>query len=98
EERPHRAVLADDAVEAEPDLQLRAQLGVLLLQPSLVDRLPEPARDLRQLERLDQEIDRAQPDRLDRFFDTPEPGDDDGADRRIALDRVAEHLHAVTVG
>ncbi len=64
-------------------MQLRAQLGVLRAQPPLVDRRPcSMRRELRELERLDQEVDGAALDRRDRLVDAAEAGDDDAADRR----------------
>ena len=89
EHRPHRAVTPDDVVEAETVAQLRAQLGVLLLQPALLDRLLQAARNLRELERLDQEVHGAEPNRVDRFLHAAEAGDDDGADGRVAFERLA---------
>ena len=56
------------------------------------------ARQLRELERLDQEIDGAALDRRDRLLDAAESGDDDGADVRVARQRLVEHFHAVGVG
>ena len=56
------------------------------------------ARELRQLERLDQEVDRAALDRRDRFLDAAEPGDDDAEDAGIAIERRVEDVHAVGVG
>ena len=49
------------------------------------------------LERLDQEIDGAALDRLHRFVDTTESGDDHGTNRREERPRFVEHVHAVGV-
>ena len=86
---------ADDAVEPEAIVQLRAQLGVLLLQPALAERRLQHLRELHQLERLDQEVDGAALDRLHRFVDAAEAGHDDAADVRVAGERLVEHVHAV---
>ena len=89
---------ADDVVEAEAVVQLRAQLGVLLPQPPLLERRAQHPRQLRELKRLDQEIDGAALDRRDRVVDAAEAGDHDGADRRVQRERFVEHVHAVGVG
>ena len=85
-------------VEAETIVQLRAQLRVLLLQPAFVDAGVQHLRELRQLERLDQEVDGAALDGLDRFFDAARTRDDDGANLGIAGERRVEDVHAVGVG
>ena len=56
------------------------------------------ARQLRQLERLDQEVDGAALDRGDRFGDAAEAGHHDRADLRIAIERFVEDRHAVGIG
>ncbi len=56
------------------------------------------AGELRQLERLDQEIDRAALDRGDRFGDTAEAGHHHRANLRVALEGFVEYCHAVGVG
>ena len=94
----HGAVAADEAVEAETAAQLRAQLGVLDPQPLLIDGGLEHARELGQLERLDQEVDGAALHRLNRLGDAAEAGHDDGLDLRVARDRLLEHRHAAGVG
>ena len=83
---------ADDVVEAELAFELRLELGVLFAQPLLVEPGVQHARELRQLERLDQEVDGAALDRRDRFRDAAEAGHDDRADLRVALERLVEHL------
>ncbi len=78
----HRAALADDVVEAVAIAQLRPQFGVLLPQARLVDGGRQHARQLRQLHRLDEEVDGAALDGRHGFFDTAEPGHHDRDDFR----------------
>ncbi len=94
----HRRALADDVVEAVAIAQLRAQFGVLLPQAPLVDAGRQHARQLRQLERLDEEVDGAALDRGDGFLDAAEPGHHDGEDLGVARQRGVEDVHAVGVG
>ena len=56
------------------------------------------ARELRQLERLDQEVDRAALDRRDRFGDAAEAGHHHRTNLRVAIEGFVEYRHAVGVG
>ena len=94
----HRRAPADHAVEAETIVQLRPQLRVFMAQPALADAVVQHLCELHQLERLDQEVDGAVLDRLDRLFDAAEAGDHDRPDLGIARQRCLEDVHAVGVG
>ena len=63
----HDRRAADDAVELEAILQLRAQVGVFGLQPALFDRRVQLVQQLLELERLGDEAFGAQPRDLDGF-------------------------------
>ena len=78
---------ADDAVDAEAILQLRAQVGVLRLQPPLLDRRVQLVQQLFELERLGDESLGAEPRDFDRLADRAEAGDDDGDDLRDSARR-----------
>ena len=54
----HRAALADDAFEAVPLFELRAQVRVLRFQPPLLERRVERVQQLVDLKRLADEIRR----------------------------------------
>ena len=94
----HGAVAADDAVEAEAAAQLRAQLCVLQTQPLLVDRGAYHPCELRELKRLDQEVDGAVFDRLYGLGDPAEARHDDGLDIGIPADGAFQNSHAAGVG
>ena len=55
----HRRALADHVVEPVAIAKLRAQFGVLLPQTRLVDGRRQHARQVGQLDRLDEEVDGA---------------------------------------
>ena len=94
----HRRAAADDVVEAEAVVQLGPQLRVLDAQAPLGDAGVEHVGELTELERLDEEVDGAALDGLDRFLDTAEAGHHDRLDFGVAGERRVEHLHAVGVG
>ena len=98
EHRLHRGALADDVVEAVAIAKLCAQLGVLLAEARLIDRRCQHARQVRELHRLDEEVDRAAFDCGDRILDAAESGHDDGDDFRITGHRRVEDVEAVGVG
>ena len=69
-----------------------------LPQPLLLERGVQHARHLRERKRLDQEIDGAALDRVDRVGDAAKAGDHDGANLRVERQRLVQHVHAVRVG
>jgi hypothetical protein len=97
EDRLHRAALAHDGVEAVAVAQLGAKLGVLLTEAPLLHPGLEDARELRNLERLDEKIGRPSFHGRHRLGDAPETGDHHGQDVGIAGQRRVENLHAVGV-
>ncbi len=98
EDMVHRRAAADDAIEAETIVQPGPQLRVLVPETAFADAGVQHLRQLDELKRLDQEVDGAALDRLDRVLDPAEPGDDDGANLGIAGERRFEDVHAVGVG
>ena len=81
--------------EAEALIELLTQVGVLVLQPPLLERRVQDVQQLLELERLGDEVGGAALDRLDRVLDRPVAGDDDGDDARIALEGGLDDLAAV---
>ena len=76
-------------------LSRAAQLRVLALEPPLADRRLHDLHELDELERLDQEIDRAALQRAHGLIDAPEPGGDDAPHVRVAGERLVEDVEAV---
>jgi hypothetical protein len=98
EQRLHRAVPPDDVLEPELAFELCLQLRVLFPQSLLLEPGLQHAGELRQLERLNQEVHGAPLDRRDRFGDTAEPGHHHRANLRVPLESLVEYCHAVGVG
>ena len=78
--------------------ELRAQVGVLGFQPSLLERRVEHVQQFVDLKRLADEIPRAALDRFDGIFHRAVAGDNDRDDFGIALDGGFEHRGAVDAG
>ena len=94
----HRAALADDAFEAIPLLELRAQVRVLGFQPPLLERRVERVQQLVDLKRLADEVRRAALDRFDGVLHRAVAGDDDRDDVGIARDGGFDDGRAVDAG
>ena len=88
-------LLPDQAVDPIALLELRPQIGVLRLQPPLLERRAQHVQQRVELERLGDEIRRALLDGLDRVLHGAVAGDDDGDDVGVAFERGVEHLPAV---
>ena len=86
------------ALESVPLLELRAQVGVLRLQPPLLERRIEHVQQLVDLKRLADEIPRAALDRFDGVLHRAVSGDDDGDDVRVAGDGGFDDGRAVDAG
>ena len=84
-------------VEAVTITQLGAQIGVFLAQPALFHARAEHARELGDLERLDQEVGRAAFDRRDRLGHSAETRDHDREDVGIASESRVQDVHAIGV-
>ncbi len=97
EDMAHRRAVADHAVEAVPIAELGAEVGVLFAQASLFHRRRQDAGQLRQLERLDQEVDGAPTHGRHRFGDATEPGDHDRQDVGVAANGRVEHVQTIRV-
>ena len=74
---------------------MHAQFGILLAETSAFDFGLQHTRELRDLERLDQEIDRAALDRRHRLRHGAEARHDDRDDLGVARQGEIEHLHAL---
>ena len=98
EHRLHRGALADDVVEPVPIAQLRAQLGVLLAEPRLVDRCCEHARQMRELHGLMRKSIAPRLIAATASFDAAEAGHHDRHDLRVAGEGRVEDVEAVGVG
>ena len=88
-------LLPDQAVDPIPLLELRPEIGVLRLQPPLLDRRSQHVQQRVELERLGDEVRRPLLDGLDRVLHGPVAGDDDGDDVGVALEGGVEHFAAV---
>ena len=91
-------LLADDAVEPVPVAQLRRNSAFSWRSRRSLIAAASTRDELGQLERLDEEVDRAALDRRDRFFDAAEPGHDDRHDFRVAARARHRESRAVRVG
>ena len=85
-------LLPDEAVDAIALLELRSQVGVLRLQPPLLERRSQHVQQRVELERLGDEVGGALLDGLDRVLHRAVAGDDDGDDVGVALERGVEDL------
>ena len=83
------------APEAEALIELLAQIGVLVLQPPLLERRAQHVQQLLELKRLGDEVRRAALDRFDRILHRAEAGDDDGDDAGIAFEGRFDDVLAV---
>ena len=91
----HHAAAADEPIDAIALLELRAQVGVLRLEPALLERGSQHVQQRVELERLRDEVGGALLDRFDRILHRAVTGDDDRDDLRVALERGVEDLAAV---
>ena len=98
EEIPHRPTAADDSSELVALLELRAQVGVLGLQPPLFERAVQRVHQLFELERLGDEVRCASLDHAHGITHGAVAGDDDGDDVGVPLDSGVNHLDAVHAG
>ena len=87
-------LLPDHAVDPIPLLELRPEIGVLRLQPPLLDRRSQHVQQRVELERLGDEIRRPLLDGLDCVFHGPVAGDDDGDDVGVAFEGGVEDFPA----
>ena len=94
----HDPASADEPVDAIALLQLRAQIGVLGLQPPLLHGRAEHVQQRVELKRLGDEVRGALLDRVDRVLHGAVAGDHDGDDVGVALEGGVEHLPAVDAG
>jgi hypothetical protein len=77
--------------------QLHAKFRVLLAEPRLVDGRGQDARELRKLERLDQEVDRPLFDRLDGLGHAAEAGHHDREYLGVPREGGVQDVHPVRV-
>src|SRR5581483_4624949 len=93
----HRRRGAEQLAETAEAAQLVAQSADLRLQVRRPRHARQDRLDLLDIDRLDQVVGGAQPQRLDRALDARVPGDQHDLGRRARL-HVLEQIHAVAVG
>ena len=86
--------LADDPFEAVTGLELRAQIGVLVPQPALLEGAVQDVQELLALERFRDQVDGAPLYQGDGIPDGAVAGHDDDEDVRVAVERGVEDAGA----
>ena len=94
----HGHALTDNAIEAVPVAKLRAQFRVLLFEAPLLEPGRQDARQLGELERLDEEVDGAALHGRDGLGHPTESRHHHREDVRIPREGRVEDLHPVGVG
>ena len=98
EDLGHRLGAPDEVAEASGLLQLRPQCLDFGLQAAAVGEPVEDDLELRRAQGLEEIVERAGPQRLDRVVDRALAGDHDPFPVRLGLARGPEDLDAVAVG
>ena len=94
----HAVIVADDVLQAEPQVELRFELLVLFDHFALRQRPVDRHAQLFVDQRLGEQVERAGPQRFDARFDRRIAGDQDDRRLRIVLAAMRQNLEAVAVG
>src|SRR5690606_29439116 len=94
----HLLAVADDPLEAEAAFEASLEVAVHAQELLPLERLLDAHAQALDVERLDEVVDRASLEGLDRVLDRSMPRKDDDAHEGIDLLRATEDLHAVDVG